>query len=99
MKVGIGYENISDAWEAGRQVAQSAIEKGGIKDPTVVLAFCHGTLDHSAFYDGLRSVVGDTVPIFGGSTIGVITNDQLCYKGAPAGAAVLSSPDIGCRYA
>ncbi len=98
MKVGIGYENSTDAlpWQ-GRNIARMALEKGQIDEPSVVLAFCHGTMDHCAFFDGLRSAVGMNVPIVGGSAIGIITNDQLCYVGSPAGAAILSSPNISLQ--
>lgn len=99
MKIGIGYENDSNAYDAGEKVALSALKKGRIQDPTFALAFCHGTMDHSAFFEGLRSVIGDAAPIFGGSAAGVITNDQLCYEGAPSGVAILSSPELACRYA
>ncbi len=93
MKVGIGYENSKDAHSAGWNIARMALEKGQINDPGVVLAFCHGTMDHFGFFDGLRSAVGVNVPIIGGSAVGIITNDQLCYEGSPAGAAILSSPN------
>lgn len=99
MKVGIGYENSTDANSAGRNVANMALERGQINEPSVVLAFCHGTMDHCAFFDGLRSAVGRNVPIVGGSAVGIITNDQLCYVGSPAGAAILSSPNISCNWA
>jgi len=64
-----------------------------------VFAFCHGTLDHDRFFGGLRSVVGDKVPIIGGSAIGIITNDCLSYKGCPAGAAVFQSETLQHRVA
>ncbi|WP_372683614.1 FIST N-terminal domain-containing protein [Desulfosarcina sp.] len=99
MKVDIGYENSEDAHSAGFNVARMALEKGQISDPGVVLAFCHGTMDHSDFFEGLRSAVGGDVPIIGGSAIGIITNDHLCYEGCPAGAAILSSPTISCHWA
>ena len=76
-----------------------AIEKSQIREPDVVFSFCHGTMDHFQFFEGLRSVVGPTVPIIGGSAVGIITNQHLCYEGSPAGIAILSSPDISCKWA
>lgn len=99
MKVGIGYDNLKAAHLAGRNVARMALEKGRIQKPDVVLSFCHGTLDHLEFFDGLRSVVGDKVPIVGGSAVGIITNDHICYEGSPTGAAILSSPNMSCKWA
>lgn len=99
MKVGIGYENHPDAYSAGRKIAGMAMEKGKIQDPTVVISFCHGALNHEVFFKGLRSVVGDEVPIIGGSAMGIITNDHLSYEGTPAGAAILSSQNLSCNWA
>ena len=99
MKIGIGYANREDAFEAGRTIAQEAITQQGIDKPALVIAFCAGPLDHEAFYRGLRSVVGPDVPIIGGSAIGIITQDQLSYKGFPAGAAILQADDLAVRIA
>ena len=35
----------------------------------------------------------------GGSTIGIIINDELSYQGFPAGAAVLQLDEVGRRFA
>ncbi len=91
MKVGIGFSNQSDSRESGRSVAGQALLKGGIEEPSLVLAFCSGRTDAHAFFLGLQSVVGDAVPIMGGSAIGVITNSELSYSGHPCGAMVVQS--------
>ena len=44
--------------------------------------------------EGLQSVVGKEVPIVGGSTIGIITNDHLSYEDFPAGAAIIESKTL-----
>ena len=93
MKVGIGYANESDAYSSGVKIAKSAIKNGRISNPNFVFAFCHGNLDHVKFFEGLQSVVGENVPIVGGSSLGIITNEVLSYSGFPAGAAILSSDD------
>ncbi|MBW2019946.1 MAG: hypothetical protein JRI58_08445 [Deltaproteobacteria bacterium] len=67
MKVGIGYGNEEDAVLSGKKVAQSAIEKGSTHRPDFVFAFCDGKLDHHEFFRGLQSIVGNEVPIVGGS--------------------------------
>ena len=99
MKVGIGYGNEKDAFSSGKTVAESATERGAIHRADLIFAFCHGELDHDEFLGGLRSVVGDGVPIVGGSAIGVITNDWLSYEGFPAGAAIIESDQIRHRVA
>lgn len=97
MKVGIGYSNTQDARAAGRAVATAAIKDGGLDQPSLVLAFCHGSLDHQAFYQGMRDILGSDIPIVGGSAIGVITNQQLSYQGSPAAAAVLQLQQAYCQ--
>ena len=94
MKVGIGYCNEEDALSSGKKVAEHAIENGNIRRPDIVFAFCNGGLDHDEFFRGLYSVVGKNVPIIGGSTIGIITNDHLSYEGYPAGVLVLESDTL-----
>ena len=91
MKVGIGYSNDQDAYQLGKTVAETALNDGKITSPSIVIAFCSGRLDHEAYFNGLRALVGNKTPIIGGSTIGVITNDHLSYEGFPAGAAVIES--------
>lgn len=93
MKVGIGYGNHADALQLGTEITHQALQHGDIATPGLVLAFASGTLDATAFYTGIRSVVGDNVPIIGGSAIGIITNDHLCYDGATAGIAILEIDD------
>lgn len=89
MKVSTGYGNHGDATLLGQAIAEDAMQRGNISAPDLVLAFCSGRLDAAAFYQGLRTVVGEGVPIIGGSALGIITNDQLCSDGAPAGVAML----------
>lgn len=96
MKVGIGYYNAQDAFKCGKNVSEDAIRSGGIERPDLVLAFCHGLMDGHEFYKGIRSVVGDQVPIIGGSAVGVITNEKLSYTDRPAGLAIIESDRI--RY-
>lgn len=99
MKIGVGYANQEDAFAAGSAIAREALAQWGIDAPTLVMAFCAGTLDPEAFFRGLRDVVGPDIPIVGGSAIGIITTEQLSYKGYPAGAAILQSDDLTVRIA
>ena len=94
MNVGIGYCNKKDAFISGKTVAEIALEKGNINRPDIVFAFCSGQLDHDEFFGGLQSVLGNEVPITGGSAIGIITNDNLSYEGYPSGAAVIQSDTL-----
>ena len=91
MKIGTGYSNEKDGFLSGMTVAINAIEKGDIQNPDLVFAFCGGQVDHEEYFRGLQNVVGNQVPIIGGSALGIITNDSLSYEGYPAGVAVIES--------
>lgn len=94
MKVGIGYDNQKDSISLGKKVAEKAIKNGEIEKPALVIAFCSGQTYHEEYFRGLQVVVGNQVPIIGGSAIGIITNESLSYEGHPAGAAIIESETI-----
>ncbi|MGD9158195.1 MAG: FIST N-terminal domain-containing protein, partial [Desulfobacteraceae bacterium] len=94
MKVGIGCANETDGLLSGRIVAENAIKDGKIVKPGLVIAFCSGDMDHYEYFTGLKTIVGDDVPIVGGSAVGVITNKNLSYDGSPAGAAIIEAEDL-----
>jgi hypothetical protein len=87
VKAGVAFANNQNSFEAGRQAATEALKKAGQRG-NLVLAFCTGKHDYQAFFEGIRSGVGD-IPIIGGSAIGIITNDYLGYEGYQVGVAVL----------
>ena len=94
MKVGIGYANDQNALRLGEKVAEDAMQNGRIDQPVLVIAFCGGRVDHDAYFKGLQTLVGNKVPIIGGSAIGIITNEHLSYDGFPAGAAIIESDTL-----
>lgn len=98
MKVGIGYCNKRDAFDSGRTAASEAARGGNINKPDLTLAFCSGQLDHEEFLRGIKETVGDT-PVIGGSTIGIITKDDLSYKGYPSGVAIFQLDEIKYQIA
>jgi hypothetical protein len=99
MKAAIGYCNEPNAFLAGKNAAENAIEKGSISSSDFVFAFGGGQLDPDDFFNGVQSVVGPETPIIGGSAIGIITNESLSYKGHPAGVAVIQSDRIKYKIA
>ncbi|MCP4264467.1 MAG: hypothetical protein GY777_02640 [Candidatus Brocadiaceae bacterium] len=98
MKVGIGYCNEQNSFNSGRRAASNAIRDGNINTPDLTIAFCSGQLDHKEFLRGIQEIVEDR-PVIGGSSIGVITNDNLSYKGYPSGVAVFQLDNIKCQTA
>jgi hypothetical protein len=97
LKVGIGYDNQKNFMSLGKKVAENAVKNGKIERPALVIAFCSGQVNHEEYFGGLQMVVGNQVPIIGGSAIGIITNESLSYEGHPAGAAIIESETIQIR--
>lgn len=98
MKVGIGYFNKADAFNSGKTAADDAVRAGNINRPDLAIAFCNGKMDHKEFLRGVKETVEDG-PILGGSTIGIITNDDLSYKGNPSGVAIFQFDEIKFQIA
>ena len=94
MKVGISCANEANGFLSGKTVADNAIKDGNIEKPGMVIAFCSGDMDHDEYFNGLKSIVGDGVPIVGGSAVGVITNKNLSYNDSPAGAAIIEAENL-----
>lgn len=100
-KVGIGVSHGGDAFESGRAAARTAIQAGAITRPDLAIALCAGALDARAFYEGVRAALHPSpeAPVIGGSAIGIITHDELSYRGTPAAVAVVESDTMRFRVA
>lgn len=94
MQIGIGYANQADSFESGKKVITEAVKSGEITHPDFVFSFCGGTVDHDDYYRGMRSVLGDDIPILGGSAVGIITNNAFTYEGYFAAAAVIEDRSL-----
>lgn len=90
-KLAIAHSNNQDAFHAATHIAETAMRSGGLTRPDLIIAFCAGKMDHEQFFRGLKNLVGSHVPIIGGSSIGIITNKVISYKGFPAAAALIQS--------
>ena len=99
MKAGTAFCNDKNSTSSGKTVAESALQNGRITRPDLVIAFCSNRSDPDQFIHGIRSVTGDGVPVIGGSSIGIITNDHLSYEEYPSGALAVESDRIRVRTA
>jgi len=95
--ISIGFEKGYDAFSVGRTAAGLALEglaPGAV--PRWALVFSGGRHDPEPLLEGLRSRLG-TVPVLGGSGVGIITNDFLGYSGFETVVAVFddSLPEPG----
>lgn len=80
-----------------RLVVAKAMESGNIERPDIVFAFCTNKVDPVYFFDDIKKVVGEDAPVVGGSAIGIISNDFLCYSDSTVGVMVIQSETIRFR--
>lgn len=93
-RVGVGFSENRDSYEAGREAAGAALARGGMTQCGLLLVFSTSKHDPAAFHAGLRSVVGPTTRVIGGYAIGVLTNDRLGYDGYQCGVAAFAGDGI-----
>ena len=97
MKVGVGYSENPETTAAGVQAAKSAVHQSGRNDPCdLILLFSTALHDPTVLRKAVISVVGDAVPVYGGGTAGVITNDYFGYAGDQVGVACIWLDGVRC---
>jgi hypothetical protein len=89
-RAGVGYSERASSRDAGVEAAQSALDQGSLEACELALLFATSKHDPVAFRDGVRSVLGPKTRLFGGSAVGVITNDRMGYEGFEAGVAAIA---------
>ena len=94
MKVGTAFSTDPASMRNGQEVARRAMTAGQLNDANAVLAFCASDINYEAFYTGLRMIIGPEPPIIGGSAMGIITNEGICYKGSSAGVMIIESDEL-----
>ena len=83
---------------AGKNAAENAIEKGRVPSLDFVFVFSSGQLDQDNSFNGVKSIVGPEALIIGDSSIRVITNEPLSYKGYPGFRLLAQSTHaMSCR--
>lgn len=93
-QTGIGFSTSTSSTTAIQDAAKQALSQLGTAKPT--FAFLISTPKHSAaeLMAGLKAVIGSDVPVVGGPSIGVITQDHLSYAGYEVGVALVSSDSV-----
>ncbi|SEA22220.1 FIST N-terminal domain-containing protein [Alkalimonas amylolytica] len=97
MNIGLGYSCQACSLQAGQEAANLASHL--LQQPELILAFCNHHLNPHDVYLGIRAVLGDQVPIIGGSAIGIIGNDFVLTDGPAVVVAALRSDQLRCHYA
>lgn len=98
MQVRVSYSNIPDSTQAGREAASDALAQAGRSDPCdFVLLFCTARHNQAQLRAAVSSVVGESVPVYGGGAVGVITSDSFGYAGDQTGLACVWLDGVGCN--
>ncbi len=88
LRVGAGWSESGDPFEAGREAAGKALEALGER-PGLAVAFCTVAYDTSRFLDGVRTATGD-VPLVGATSFtGVLTPAGYLHGERGAAAVML----------
>jgi hypothetical protein len=93
-RAAVGFSEKTTSREAGAEAARAAVAQLETERCDLVLLFGTSKHDPTLLRDGVRSVVGPSVPLFGGSAVGVITNEKLGYEGYQVGVAVIASDSL-----
>jgi len=97
MKVGVGYSDNPDTTAAGIQAAQMAVSQAERADPCdLVLLFSTARHDPSVLRESVVSVVGESIPIYGGGAAGIITNEYFGYAGDQIAVACFWLDGVRC---
>ena len=97
MKVGIGYSDNPVTIYAGVQAVEMAIKQAGRKDPCdLALLFSTARHDQSVLREAVASIAGKSVPIYGGGTVGIITNEYFGYAGDQIEVACIWLDGVRC---
>lgn len=97
MKVGVGYSDNPNSKIAGQEAAQVALAKAGREDTCdITLLFCTARHDQALLREGVTEVVGNSHCVYGGGSVGIITNDTFGYAGDQVGIACIWLEDSSC---
>lgn len=100
MHVAIGSSTAAQAFQAGVQAVSTALKDLPTQvAPRIALAFCSGDVDAHGFYAGMRQLLGEWVPIVGGSAMGLCWAEQCVTQGPCAAVVIMAGDDFEWQLA
>lgn len=96
-KIGVSFSRSVNSYEAGREMARTAMRNGGIGSTGLAMVFASSEHDSESILRGVKSIIGNEFIIAGGTSAGVITKDYFGYEGFHAGILVLSDSEMDFR--
>ena len=98
MRVGVGYSDNPETTVAGLQAVEMAVAQAKRNSACdMVLLFATAHHDQSVLREAVASVVGKSVPIYGGGAVGVITNEYFGYAGDQIAIACIWLDGVHCE--
>jgi len=98
MRVGVGYSENPDTARAGKQAAAAALKSvGRRRHCDLALMFATARHEPQILRQAAASVVGPEVPIFGGGTVGAVTNSHFGYAGDQVVLAAIWLDKVKCE--
>lgn len=91
--IGVGESREIDSFKAGKEAAEQAMEKAGIKRCDFVFLFATVGYEQNDMLEGVRSVTGEA-PLSGCSGEGIITQSGSSEEVYRVGVMVISSDEI-----
>ncbi|MBF0445029.1 MAG: FIST C-terminal domain-containing protein [Magnetococcales bacterium] len=85
----IGFSENTESHAAGAEAARAALEQLQGEKVTVAMLFATFRYVPETLAEGVKSVIGDNIPLIGGCSVGVITSEGLGYDGYQVGVALL----------
>ena len=81
-KIGVGSSRGSNAETAGKQAVEQALAQLSGQDADLVFLFSTHNLDPEQTLAGARAATGDSVPLIGGCSTGVIVTNLYTGRGS-----------------
>jgi signal transduction histidine kinase len=81
---------------AGKQAAEEALLRAGHGPCDLALLFCTARHNQQVLRAAAASVLGESVRIFGGGAVGIITNESFGYAGDQVGVACIHLEGARC---
>jgi hypothetical protein len=93
-RAGVGFSENASSRQAGEEAARAALDQARLASCDLTLIFATSKHDPAALRNGVRSVIGPSARLFGGSAVGVITNDSMGYEGFQVGVATIATSGL-----
>jgi hypothetical protein len=93
------FSEESESLDAGRAAGEALLAQFAPERPKAVLVYATMNHDHAAVLEGLRASLGESIPLFGCSVQGVVSNENLTEDGFALALMGFGGADLTCGMA